>query len=173
MLRTARGGSWRVIAGQLGVDLGLRPVGGGGGVAVAGRRRPVMGSVSAILVAGAPIHRRVSPNVGGGVQRLAQIPPGWFRGSDGHHSVDQRLLEHGGGIQGGTPQLLTLGSRVDAKLVCPQSVSDRLVPLPRPFPTLVCQLITSVGSNVTVRSAQGPSFDDVIALGSVSVGFMS
>jgi hypothetical protein len=85
-----------------------------------------MDSVSAIVVAGAPVHSRVSTDVAGGVQRLAQIPPGQFCGSDRHLSVDQRLLEHGGCIQGGTPQLLTLGSRVDVKFFCPQSLSDRL-----------------------------------------------
>lgn len=127
-----------------------------------------MGTVSAIVVAGTPVYGRVSTNVTGGVQCLTQIPSSQLRGSDCHLSVDQRLLEHGGCIQGPTPQLLTVGPRVDAKLFSPQSVSDRLIPLPRPLPALVCELITSVGGNVTVRSAQVPPFGDVIALGSVS-----
>ena len=105
--------------------------------------------------------------VAGGVQRLAEILPGQLRRSGRRLSVDQRLLEHGGGIQVCIPQPLTLGPRLDAKFLCPQSVSDRLIPLPRPLPALVCELITSVGSSVTVRSSQVATVGDLVAFGSV------
>jgi hypothetical protein len=53
------------------------------------------------------------------VQCLAEILPGQLRRSGGRLSVDQRLLEHADRIQGGTPQQLTLGPRLDAKLFRP------------------------------------------------------